>query len=250
MEEAAAFHRAEVPPRLEITRRIFTLQSTMGSGIHLAMPAAPRGPWEDAARGVSAAPTSPPVAQYLAAAGIVLAATGQYPAGEALSPVPLSRDHISPAPELDLSRPPDWARPQARSVARASVPWEPSAAEGSAAQVGGVTLSAATAVMATAVMAMAVTATVGDEVSGRAMDGVVASSASAGDGASAWAGPTGAATGDPAGRLAGTPGGTTRTGMRLGRIRTTQTTRTRDTTIRRFTTIPMLRMTPTRGQTT
>src|SRR5579862_5071742 len=99
-----------------------------------------------------------------------------------------------------------------------------------------------------AVMATAVTATVGEEVSGRATDGVVASSAS--DGASAWAGPIGAATGGPAGRSAGTPGGTTLTGTRLGRIRTTQTTRTRDTTIRRLTTIPMLRMTPTRGQTT
>jgi len=94
----------------------------MDSGIHLAMPAVPRGPWEDAAPGVSAAPASPPVAQYPAAAGIVLVATGQYPAGEALSPVPLSPGRISQAPELDLSRPLDWARPQAHSVARASVP--------------------------------------------------------------------------------------------------------------------------------
>jgi hypothetical protein len=211
----------------------------MGSGIHLAIPVAPRAPWEDAAPGISAAPTSPPVAECPAAAGIVLVETGQSPAGAALPPVPLSPGRISPAPGSDLSLAHDSGRPQAHLVARASVQWEPSAAEGSAAQVGAVTALAASAVLASA----------GEEASGGATDGVAAFSVSAG--ASASAGPIGAA----AGRSAGTPGGITLTGMPLGHTRITRTTRTRDTTIRRLTTtpittIPMLRMTPTRGQTT
>src|ERR1700690_1552822 len=133
-------------------------QSMMASGIHLAMPAAPRAPWEDAAPGISAAPTSPPVAECPAAAGIVLAETGQSPAGAALPPVPLSPGRISPALGSDLSLVRDSDRTPAHLVARASLPLEHLAAEGSAAQVGTVTALAASAALAS----------VGEEASGGA----------------------------------------------------------------------------------
>ena len=231
----------------------------MGNGIRSATPAVPRVPAEDATPETSRPPASPLItAEGPEAVGTALARQGRPPAGEGLrhqsrfavalvsaartpadplSAIRLSLDRISVAPRSDLFRTRDSDRTRTYLVARTSILLAAStdlATEGlAAAWVGAVTALEGSADMATVGVAVFL---------GPALAGEV--------GALAWDGRIGAATGDLAGRWAGILGGTTLIGMRRGRrTTTTGTTLTACTTIRRPT-IPMLRMTTTRGQAT